>query len=88
MLVNLKQSFSGYLNDGNFEIEKDPEIFKSNIGWNIGFGAGIGYGITPRLRARMSAQYYRSLGSVLNSEIGVEQRYSSYGIRASIGYLF
>ena len=88
MLVNLRQSFFGYLNTGNSIIVKDPDIFKSNIGLNMGFGAGIGYGITPRLRVRMSAQYYRSLDSVLNPEHGIEQRYSSYGLRVGIGYLF
>lgn len=87
-IVNLQQVFRGYLHSLNGEIHKDPDIFKTRIGINFGVNAGIGYGITPRLRARISGQYYRSLGSVLNSSSEMNQRYTSIGGRVSIGYLF
>ncbi len=87
-ILNLKQQFSGYLNTEEGLETKDPDIFKSRIGLNLGLNAGVGYGITPRLRARLSARYYRSLSSVLLPSTGVEQRYSSLGLRAGLGYLF
>lgn len=87
-ILNVKQIFKGYLYVPDGELAKNPEIFKSNIGLNFGVNAGLGYGITPRLRARVSARYYRSLGSVLIMDDGIEQKYSSLGLRVGLGYLF
>lgn len=87
-IFNLKQKFNGYLNTEEGIETQNPDIFKSSIGFNLGLNAGIGYGFTPRLRARLSARYYRSLGSVLLQSTEVEQKYSSIGARVGIGYLF
>ena len=86
-IFNVKQQFSGYLYNPSFELEEDPNVFRSSIGLNVGFNAGIGYGITPRIRARISARYYKSLGSVL-LEDGLSQKYTSLGVRVGVGYLF
>lgn len=86
-LINLKQTFTGYLYASNGEIRKDPSFFKSNIGLNLGLNAGVGYGVTPRIRARLSASYYRSLNSVWAENV-MSQTYSSLGVRIGVGYLF
>lgn len=87
-VINLKQTFRGYLNTENGIESKNPEIFKSNIGVNFALNAGLGYGVTPRLRMRISARYYRIRGSVLESSTEIDQHYSSVGIRMGMGYLF
>ncbi|MEM9544844.1 MAG: hypothetical protein AAGA77_02670 [Bacteroidota bacterium] len=88
-IINLRQSFSGFIQTDQSIATENPEaFFKSRVGVNLGLNAGIGYGITPRLRARLSGRYYKSLNSVLIQSGENDQRYTSLGLRMSLGYLF
>ncbi|MDF1695891.1 MAG: hypothetical protein P1U56_08675 [Saprospiraceae bacterium] len=87
-IFNLRQSFSGYLRSTDGIAVQNPKVFKTRVGMNMGLNAGVGYGFTPRVRARVSANYYRSLQSVVNGDAGWDQRYSSLGVRLGVGYLF
>lgn len=87
-IFNLHQQFRGFQYSTELGIKENPQTFKSRIGMNFGLNAGVGFGISPRIRARLSMRYYKSLDSVLNSETKIDQKYSSLGLRLGVAYQF